>query len=81
MAVSHVFFFAKSYRCPDCGGKVGVRSRKRTFSERYIAPLFLVQPVRCAACYRRDYWSIFTPVSERVFKEIKTNNPGQRDAA
>ena len=50
------------FRCRDCGGKVGIRSRCRTFSERYILPVFLLQPVRCENCFRRDYRHIFTPV-------------------
>lgn len=25
-----------------------------------------MQPVRCAECFRRDYWLIFTPVRERL---------------
>ena len=32
--------------------------------ERYILPLTLIQPVRCAECFRRDYRLIFTPVRE-----------------
>lgn len=58
-------FAGKPYRCRDCGKGVGVRSRPRTFTERYIAPLFLMQTVRCVECFRRDYWLVFTPVHER----------------
>lgn len=57
--------FEKPYRCQDCGKLVAFRSRPRTFTERYILPLFLMQPVRCAECFRRDYRSIFTSVHER----------------
>lgn len=57
--------FAMPYRCRDCGSEVGFRSRRRTFSERYVLPLLLLQPVRCGECFRRDYRSIFTPVRER----------------
>jgi hypothetical protein len=53
------------YRCRDCGREVGFRSRPRTFMECYILPLFLMQPIRCAACFRRDYWSIITRVHKR----------------
>lgn len=58
--------FTQLYRCRDCGSDVGFRSRRRTLTERYILPLFLMQPVRCAECFRRDYRLIFTPVRERV---------------
>ena len=53
------------YRCRDCGREVGFRSRRRTFIECYILPLFLIQPIRCGACFRRDYWSIITRVRKR----------------
>jgi len=55
----------KVYRCRDCGRELGFRSRPRTFIECYILPLFLMQPIRCAACFRRDYWSIITRVRKR----------------
>ena len=57
--------FARPYRCSDCGKEIAFRSRPRTFTERYILPLFLMQPIRCAECFRRDYRSIFTSVHER----------------
>ena len=57
--------FAQSYRCRDCGSDVAFRSRRRTFTERYILPLFLMQPVRCGECFRRDYRFIFVPARER----------------
>jgi len=34
------------FHCDDCGSDAGFRSRRRTFSERYLLPLFLLQPVR-----------------------------------
>jgi hypothetical protein len=54
------------YRCGDCGSNVGFRSRRRTFSERYLLPILLLQPVRCGECFRRDYRLVFTPVRERL---------------
>ena len=53
------------YRCRDCGSEVAFRSRRRTLTERFILPLFLLQPVRCGECFRRDYRLIFTPVLNR----------------
>ena len=52
------------FHCPDCGSDVGFRSRSRTFSECYLLPLFLLQPVRCKDCFRRDYRLIFTRVDD-----------------
>jgi len=55
-----------AYRCDDCGSETGFRSRRRTWSERFILPLLLLRPVRCAECFRRDYRMIFTRVRDRV---------------
>jgi hypothetical protein len=54
------------YHCRDCGSEVGFRSRRRSFGERYLLPLLLLQPVRCGECFRRDYRLVFTPVRERL---------------
>lgn len=75
------FLFAKPYRCRDCGKGIGFRSRPRTLMERYILPLTLMQPVRCAECSRRDYRLIFTPVSERSHQRDESRGPIHRDAA
>jgi hypothetical protein len=56
----------RPYRCHDCGSEEGFRSRRRTLTERYLLPLFLLRPVRCGACFRRDYRLIFTQVRERL---------------
>ncbi len=71
------FGLAKRYRCRDCGREVGVRSRPRNLSERYILPLLLMHPVRCPACFHRDYRLIFTPVgnhSRRYGSSVGNNN-------
>jgi len=57
--------FAPPYRCRDCGSEVGFRSRARTLTERFLLPLFLLRPVRCGQCFRRDYRFIFTQVRDR----------------
>ena len=54
------------FHCSDCGSDAGFRSRRRTFSERYLLPLFLLQPVRCGECFRREYRLIFTQVRSRL---------------
>ena len=53
------------FQCPDCGSAVGFQSRRRTFSERYLLPLFLLRPVRCGECFRRDYRFTFMRVRRR----------------
>jgi hypothetical protein len=73
------------FHCEDCGSDVGFRSRRRTFSERYFLPLFLLQPVRCAECFRRDYRLIFIPVKDRIpvaLKKVSVPVPqSKRDVA
>ena len=54
------------YLCRDCGSEMGFRSRRRTFTERFLLPLLLLQPVRCGECFHRDYRLIFTPVRDRL---------------
>jgi hypothetical protein len=58
------------FHCDDCGSDLGFRSRRRTFTERCLLPLFLLQPVRCAECFRRDYRLIFMPVRERLSEAV-----------
>jgi hypothetical protein len=58
------------FHCDDCGSDVGFRSRRRTFSERYILPVFFLRPVRCAECFRRDYRLIFMPVRDRLSEVV-----------
>jgi hypothetical protein len=59
------------FHCNDCGSDAAFRSRRRTFTERYLLPIFLLKPVRCAECFRRDYRSLFVPVKERIPEAVK----------
>jgi hypothetical protein len=59
------------FHCEDCGSEIGFRSRRRSFFERYFLPIFLLQPVRCAECFRRDYRLVFVPVKERLPETLK----------
>ncbi|HXM65701.1 MAG TPA: hypothetical protein VN911_03140 [Candidatus Acidoferrum sp.] len=59
------------FHCDDCGSDLGFRSRRRTFSERYLIPILLLQPVRCGECFRRDYRFVFMPVKERLPETVK----------
>jgi len=54
------------FHCADCGNDSAFRSRRRTFSERFLLPIFLLRPVRCAECFRRDYRLLFVPVKARL---------------
>jgi hypothetical protein len=59
------------FHCDDCGSDTGFRSRRRSFSERYLLPIFILQPVRCTECFRRDYRLLFVPVKERLPEPVK----------
>jgi hypothetical protein len=72
---------SKQYRCRDCGGEVGIRSRRRKWIERYLLPMIFLKPVRCASCFRRDYWLVSTPVCERVNAAIELTHYSSRKAA
>jgi len=78
MATSPDSPFSQRYRCHDCGSEVGFRSRRRTLTERYLLPLFLLQPVRCGECFRRDYRLIFTQVRNRLSETPRTMPGKQR---
>jgi hypothetical protein len=70
------------FHCDDCGSDTAFRSRRRTFSERYLLPIFLLKPVRCAECFRRDYRLLFIPVKERLpqpVKKVATSVPPQHN--
>jgi len=54
------------YRCRDCGSETGFRSRRRTVFERFVLPIFLLKPVRCGECFRRDYRLVFVKVRDRL---------------
>ncbi len=56
---------SKQFHCSDCGSAHGFRSRPRTVTEKYLLPVFLLRPVRCAKCFRRDYRLLFVEVPER----------------
>jgi len=75
------FGSVKPYRCRDCGGKVGFRSRPHSLIERHILPLLLTQAVRCADCFRRDYRLIFTPVRDCLPPHDETGDHIHRNAA
>jgi len=57
--------------------------------ERFLLPLFLLQPVRCGECFHRDYRLIFTRVRERgtdasrivPMKESVSSQPANRNVA
>ena len=60
---------SNQFRCSDCGSLQGFRSRPRTAFEKYLLPIFLLRPVRCAKCFRRDYRLLFLRVLDRFDHE------------
>ena len=69
-----------SYRCRDCGSDVGFRSRRRTLTDHLLL-LFLMKPVRCGECFRRDSWWIWTPVRDRLSDTSRVMPAKQPSAA
>ncbi len=59
------------FYCDECGGDVGFRSRRRNIFERWLLPIFLLKPVRCAECFRRNYRLVFVPAKERIPEPVK----------
>ena len=43
------------HQCQNCGITHLRRSRRRSFLELAILPLFLIRPYRCAQCQTRQY--------------------------
>jgi hypothetical protein len=60
--------------CPDCGHATAFYSRRRGFSEKYLLPLLLLRPYRCADCFQRCYRSVF--VSARQPRERRASASG-----
>ena len=50
---------------PRCAGTEAFLSRPKNRFEKYVLPLFLLRPVRCTGCARREYRTIFTEAAER----------------
>ena len=61
-------FFSRQFICSDCGGSEAYRSRRRTFLEKFILPVFLLQPARCANCFLRTRVLMFKLLRDRAQK-------------
>lgn len=59
--------FSKRFQCCDryCCSEKAYLSRRRNFLEKYVLPLFLLRPVRCASCFRRSYVHLWVHVPAR----------------
>jgi hypothetical protein len=54
-----------TFQCRDCRRNNAHLSRKRSVFERVVLPLFLLRPVRCEHCLRRQYVTVLCQVQER----------------
>jgi len=52
-----------TFQCRDCGRTQAHLSRKRNLFERMVLAIFLLHPVRCADCFRRQYVPVFWEIS------------------
>ena len=54
-----------AFNCRNCRRNRAHRSRERGVFERVLLPLFLLRPVRCEHCYRRQYVTVLCEVGAR----------------
>jgi hypothetical protein len=65
------------FTCPSCGGGVAFYSRRRDFTEKYILPLLLLRPFRCADCLQRCYRMVFMHAKQpRERKDVTAEAEG-----
>jgi hypothetical protein len=64
------------FHCSWCGNAVAFLSRPKSRAEKYLFPLFLLRPVRCGECFRRQYRPVFVSALE-----AKKSNAESRQAA
>jgi len=57
-------FFSR-FVCLGCLSERGYLSRPRSFADKYILPMFLLRPVRCAECYQRSVRPFTVALSRR----------------
>ena len=60
---------SKPFQCRDCGSFQAYRSQPRNLAEKYILPILLLHPVRCADCFRRTFQFGSAPVPVRQREE------------
>jgi hypothetical protein len=61
-------YLSTQYQCPDCSGPDAYRSRRRTFLEKYVLPVLLLKPARCADCFHRSSVPMFMKLRDRADK-------------
>jgi hypothetical protein len=54
-----------TFQCRNCCRNNAYPSHKRTVFERVVLPLFLLRPVRCGHCLRRQYVTMLCEVQDR----------------
>jgi len=64
-----------TFHCRDCRRNNAHRSRKRGVFERVLLPLFLLRPVRCEHCFRRQYATVVCRVPERLPHRARSQSP------
>jgi hypothetical protein len=53
------------FKCRECCSNSAQPSRKRSAFECVLLPLFLLRPVRCEYCCKRQYVTVLCQVRER----------------
>jgi hypothetical protein len=66
--------------CPRCGSSEVFYSRRRGFAEKWVLPLAMLRPFRCAECFQRYYRSAFIQARQpRERKGVTTMPPSPMD--
>src|SRR5580693_9892186 len=72
--------FFEEFHCRECGFQAAYRSRPRSFFEKHVLPLLLLQTVRCERCYRRGYVFRTIPTLER-FQPVRKQSQSEAASA
>jgi hypothetical protein len=62
--------------CPCCGNHVAFYSRRRSFTEKFLLPIALLRPYRCAECFERYYRSMFSQAKQPRGRGLMFETPG-----
>jgi hypothetical protein len=55
--------FFHRFVCHGCLSERGYLSRPRGFAEKFLLPIVLLRPVRCADCFQRSIRPLSVPVT------------------
>lgn len=72
---------SEEFHCKSCGAHQAFRSRPRSFFERYLLPLLMLQTVRCERCFHRSYILRKIAVHDKPQSEHKPSRSAATDTS